>query len=788
MRRGILSNAFFRLTGIVLLVISLLLLGIIGFVVVSTLSQVNTLESNLGVVEDIIEANVRTLSQVQREILRLQVLLTDGEDDAEQLDLHRALTVQRLNEATLSYQLRTLGTEDLLLIARDLAERWHTEVEPILVEIMVSPNDDDTALRTEAIAIMQELELGFNELVSQGEINRRTQAGRVQDAALGFLHESRTSLLGLGLAITFYLIFVAIMFLTYIRFDRERQATTLHLTKLNEEMEKLSQVASRTSNMVIICDAAGRIEWVNKAFTKRTGYSLLECKGHTPGSLLQGQGSDAIIVDYMRQQIRQGAGFSAEIINYDKLGNAYWVSIDAQPTYDDAGLLTRFIAIEADISEQKRYEDQLKSYASSLEVVNTELHANQRRLGSLLGIATRKGDTVEQLRDVVEQGVVALDMQTGIISQVQNGIYTIIHVYSTSHDVQPGMTCDLGATLCHNTIREQDVYALSKVGDTLATAPPCFGEIVPGSYIGAPIMLNGAIYGTLSFLSEKARPTTFSISEMDYVRLVAQWVNVTMERQLARAELASYATELERSNRELQDFAYVASHDLQEPLRKIQTFGNRIEAKYNDTLDEQGLDYLRRMQNAAARMQTLIHDLLALSRVMTTSNDFILTDMNTIVAEVLSDLEIRIEQTGASIEVNDLPDIAADPLQMRQLFQNLIGNALKFIRPDTTPHIQVMASYIDVDKKRMVEIKVIDNGIGFDEKHAERIFSVFQRLHGKNDYEGTGVGLAICRKITERHKGSIRAARNPDHGATFTVLMPLANLDTSLQGTGIYSQ
>lgn len=788
MRRGILSNAFFRLTGIVLLVISLLLLGIIGFVVVSTLSQVNTLESNLGVVEDIIEANVRTLSQVQREILRLQVLLTDGEDDAEQLDLHRALTVQRLNEATLSYQLRTLGTEDLLLIARDLAERWHTEVEPILVEIMVSPNDDDTALRTEAIAIMQELELGFNELVSQGEINRRTQAGRVQDAALGFLHESRASLLGLGLAITFYLIFVAIMFLTYIRFDRERQATTLHLTKLNEEMEKLSQVASRTSNMVIICDAAGRIEWVNKAFTKRTGYTLLECKGHTPGSLLQGQGSDAIIVDYMRQQIRQGAGFSAEIINYDKLGNAYWVSIDAQPTYDDAGLLTRFIAIEADISEQKRYEDQLKSYASSLEVVNTELHANQRRLGSLLGIATRKGDTVEQLRDVVEQGVVALDMQTGIISQVQNGIYTIIHVYSTSHDVQPGMTCDLGATLCHNTIREQDVYALSKVGDTLATAPPCFGEIVPGSYIGAPIMLNGAIYGTLSFLSEKARPTTFSISEMDYVRLVAQWVNVTMERQLARAELASYATELERSNRELQDFAYVASHDLQEPLRKIQTFGNRIEAKYNDTLDEQGLDYLRRMQNAAARMQTLIHDLLALSRVMTTSNDFILTDMNTIVAEVLSDLEIRIEQTGASIEVNDLPDIAADPLQMRQLFQNLIGNALKFIRPDTTPHIQVMASYIDVDKKRMVEIKVIDNGIGFDEKHAERIFSVFQRLHGKNDYEGTGVGLAICRKITERHKGSIRAARNPDHGATFTVLMPLANLDTSLQGTGIYSQ
>ena len=254
------------------------------------------------------------------------------------------------------------------------------------------------------------------------------------------------------------------------------------------------------------------------------------------------------------------------------------------------------------------------------------------------------------------------------------------------------------------------------------------------------------------------------------------------ERVLERTrELNELNTELERSNRELQDFAFVASHDLQEPLRKIQAFGDRLRTVQAPKFDDQGRDYLDRMHSAAGRMHTLINDLLTFSRVTTKAQPFARTDLNKIAEDVVSDLEARLDETGGSVEIDELPVIEADELQMRQLFQNLIANALKFRKPDIPPQVTVSAEKVpsgtssngDLPDVEAVRIYVKDNGIGFDEKYLDRIFTPFQRLHGRNEYEGTGIGLAVCRKIVERHGGALTARSETGKGSTFIATLPV---------------
>jgi light-regulated signal transduction histidine kinase (bacteriophytochrome) len=273
-----------------------------------------------------------------------------------------------------------------------------------------------------------------------------------------------------------------------------------------------------------------------------------------------------------------------------------------------------------------------------------------------------------------------------------------------------------------------------------------------------------------SFLEIKGQPT----------HLLSIFRDIT-ERKIAEEKMHDFAGRLERSNRELQDFAYVASHDLQEPLRKVAVFSDRLKVKHGAALGAEGIDYVERMQKATARMQTLITDLLSFSRVTSKSQPFIPIDLHKVVTEVMADLEARIEQVGGKVEVGALPTIEAEPLQMRQLFQNLIGNALKFNRPNEKPLVRIEGKSfrdrmrwreIDGTAREMVQLTVSDNGIGFDEKYVEKIFQVFQRLHGREAYEGTGMGLAITRKIAEHHGGEITAKSKPGEGATFIVTLP----------------
>ena len=256
----------------------------------------------------------------------------------------------------------------------------------------------------------------------------------------------------------------------------------------------------------------------------------------------------------------------------------------------------------------------------------------------------------------------------------------------------------------------------------------------------------------------------------DAPRAILLAIEDVTEQRLTERRLATQRRELERSNAALNEFALVASHDLQEPLRKIVSFGERLEASAEGVLEGNARLYLDRMLDSATRMRTLIQDLLAYSQVATSALPFAPTSLSAIAREVVADLETSIADTGARIDVRALPAIDADAPQMRRLLQNLLGNALKFRRSDTAPVILVDGS---ISRDGMCTITVSDNGIGFKQEHEEKIFRMFERLHTRAEFQGSGMGLTICQRIVERHSGSIAATSAVGEGTTVTVNLPV---------------
>jgi signal transduction histidine kinase len=245
---------------------------------------------------------------------------------------------------------------------------------------------------------------------------------------------------------------------------------------------------------------------------------------------------------------------------------------------------------------------------------------------------------------------------------------------------------------------------------------------------------------------------------------------ITEEKiRLLNEQLVENNLQLKNTIDELDRFAYVASHDLQEPLRKILVFSDKIQTKYKDVIGEDMYRNLEKIVRASGRMQSLINDLLRFSRETTSNDDYSYVQLNDLVNEVLTDMEVDIEKSAAQIHVGQLPRIWAIASQMRQLFQNLISNAIKFRKPDEVPVIHILA---DTQRKDYNRIVVQDNGIGFDPKYAEEIFMVFKRLHSYHEFEGSGVGLSICKKIIEKHNGVIRAESKPGTGSKFIIDFP----------------
>jgi PAS domain S-box-containing protein len=546
--------------------------------------------------------------------------------------------------------------------------------------------------------------------------------------------------------------------------------------QLLQSEERFQIVARATNDAVWDWDLASNKIWWNKSVHTLFGYTKEQVQDDARwwSEHLHPYDKQRVI-NNNRAVIESGEQFWTNEYRFRRADGSYADILDrGYIVHNSEGKAIRMIGAMMDITERKRTQEELRK---------------QNLRFSLFADVTVKIRQSLQIDEILQTSVT--EVQKLLIADrvvlfriSPDGAGKIV-----KESVLPGIEQLFGRTIhdpcfAENYIEKYRQGYISSVYDIEAGGiEECYVEFLQQFGVKAnlvvPIIRSNQLWGLL-IAHHCTKPRQWDDWETELLRQLADQIGIA----LAQAKLLEQETrqrqELARSNEELQQFAFVASHDLQEPLRKIKAFGDRLRTSYADVLDEQGRDYLQRMQNAAGRMQILIEDLLTLSRVTTRGQPFTAVNLSLVTQEVLSDLEVRIGQTGARVEVRQLPTINGDPLQIRQLLQNLIGNALKFYRKDETLVIKIYCEFLTNQSDKVLlgtpelcQIFVEDNGIGFDEKYLDRIFNVFQRLHGRSEYEGTGMGLAICRKIVERHQGTITAQSALGQGSKFIVTLPV---------------
>ncbi len=476
---------------------------------------------------------------------------------------------------------------------------------------------------------------------------------------------------------------------------------------------------------IVFVDLDGHIEEMNQAYLDLVGYGRDEITTHTYQDLTPEKWR-AIEAEIIETQVMQ-RGFSDE---YEKEyvrkdGSTAPISLRTILVRDLEGRPIRFMGIVRDITELKEKEEALK--------------ASERRYRSLFDLS-HDGVVFVGLDGPVEEANPAyLDMLGYQLDEL---------VGMTYQQLTPPRWAAMEADIVAEQLLSRgytDEYEKEYIRKGGSVFPVAVRAILVRDETGAPVRIMGIVR------------------------------DITEQKQ-AKEALERHARDLARSNEELEQFAYVASHDLQEPLRKIRAFGALLADEKRESLDDEGQQYIDFMTDAAARMQTLVSDLLALSRVTTAAHPFEDLSLAEVFDTVLSDLSVRLEEAGGQVEVSATPTIEADRTQMEQLFRNLIGNALKFCRPGVPPHVTVevaaQAQPIDAVPGPAHTIVVTDNGIGFESSQGSKLFQPFKRLHARHQYEGAGIGLAICEKIVLRHHGRITASGTPGAGATFTVTLP----------------
>lgn len=457
-------------------------------------------------------------------------------------------------------------------------------------------------------------------------------------------------------------------------------------------------------------------------------------------------------------------------------GRRWFSEASAAPIRGLNGKVLGGVAVTLDITERKQMDDELRRNEQQFKLLS-------ETAGNLLASENPQGIVNELCRNVMAH----LDCHCFFNFLVEESVGKLRLNACAGIPEQEAAKIewlDYGVAVCGCVARDGQRI----VAEDIFNTPDIRTDLVKSygiqAYACHPLMAQGKLIGTLSF-GTRTR-THFSPDDLALMRTVTDQVAVAMQRirlidelrqsrhklelrvQERTAELETYMAKLKESNQALQEFVSIASHDLQEPLRKVGTFGGMLEQRFSGVLGEQGKGYLDRMLDANRRMNLLLKALLEYSRLTSRAGAFTEVDLAKIVREVLSDLEVRLKETGGKVQVGDLPVIHADPTQMRQLFQNLIGNALKFHKEGEKPAVKVGSTVV----RDKLQIEVDDNGIGFEEQYLDRIFAPFQRLHGRSEYEGTGMGLAICKKIVERHGGTIRAESVPGKGSTFIISLP----------------
>ena len=509
---------------------------------------------------------------------------------------------------------------------------------------------------------------------------------------------------------------------------------------LREQREWLQVTLNSIGDAVITSDTEGRITFLNPIASTLTGWPLEEAQGRPIQNVLRtiNEVTRGPAEDIVKRVLTEG--FIINMANHTALlhrdGTEIPIEDSAAPIFDAAEQVIGAVLVFHDVTERRRAEEELRTTYSRLQTFF------DHRIGGIgIVIANAKGSIVQ-----------ANDYYLSILGTTREELLSG-QVDWRRMTPPEWLPVDERAL---DQLRERgvcDTYEKEYVRRDGARVPVLITDaMMPGD--------TGDILAfVLDITERKAAEEALRQSEQRYKSLHAELELRVRER----------TAELERRNRELREFAFVASHDLSEPLRKIQTFGSLLELKNVDRLDEQSRDYISRMTGAANRMRELLNALLWYSRIDTKGQEFRSAKLDDVVTDATVDLEGSIQKAGAQVEIGPLPTVNGDPYQLRQLFQNLIANAVKYHRAGVKPVIKVHGESDDGKCCIFVE----DNGIGFDEKYLEKIFQPFQRLHGKDEYQGTGIGLAICRKIVERHGGTITANSNPGRGSTFIITLPL---------------
>ncbi|SNZ13239.1 PAS domain S-box-containing protein [Natronoarchaeum philippinense] len=521
-----------------------------------------------------------------------------------------------------------------------------------------------------------------------------------------------------------------------------------------ERERRLQQLMDSTDDALWLFDA----EWqetlyINAAYEDIWGQST-ESLYDDPKTFLEGVHPED------REAVQEGmatlsAGESAKLefrVNPDE-DFQRWVSVQGSPVVRD-GEVIRIAGYTREITDRKREQRDKAAYTASLNEIY-EITTDTER------------EFEQQVDELLTIGADYLGVPYGFLTDIDvaaeaggDGTQTIVTSVGSHEQLQSGASCPLGESYCRTTIESNDLQAIHDAPAAGWEADPAYERFNLGSYIGGSVYVDGDLEGTVCFAGSAPRDEAFSERERALVWIISQWVSHQREQQRRRKELR-------QRNERLQQFAYIASHDLQEPLRMVSSYIDLLDSEYGDEFDEEAREYMDFAIDGADRMRNMIDDLLKFARVESEAEQPHSVDPNEAIDDVLDDLQLSIKESDASVTVGELPEVRADPNQLRQLFQNLVANAIDYAG-DEPPEI-------DIDAENGINgvlFTVSDQGIGIPEQQQDNIFQVFTRGTRDDGTDNTGIGLAICQRIVTRHGGDIWVDSEPDEGTTFCFTLP----------------
>jgi PAS domain S-box-containing protein len=519
----------------------------------------------------------------------------------------------------------------------------------------------------------------------------------------------------------------------------ERKRAELNI---RESEERFRQLADTSPMFVFIIepDPLAPVSYWNRTWLHYTGQTLQEAQGRAWDGIIHPDDLSVVMEHYAPAFNNQTAYLipAVRVKRYD--GEYRWHSFKGNPRYLPGGEFNGYVGVGFDIHEQKVAEELIRASEASLQVKvaeRTEELEGQKNLLNNILVNSSNGISVSKvIRNESGQVIDAATIMANDAAVRYIGLPKEIYLGKTAVEIQSGII--------------ESAYGQTCLA-TLQTGEPALMQY---------------------FLEATGRWLELTISRMDEDHLIHIFTDVTQIKE-AQLQLERTVDELRRSNQNLEEFAHAASHDLKEPIRKIHFFTHQLKDQLNAQLHEDQVRAFGRIENATERMGNLIDDLLLYSHVSQRPIETEPVDLNQKIQRVLEDLELDVAEKKAVINVSRLPIIKGYRRQLQQLFQNLIGNAIKYSKRDVPPCIDIAARQVMEDGKAYHLIEVKDNGIGFAQEYADKIFQMFTRLHGKSDYTGTGVGLSIVKKVVENHNGFIRAESVVGEGSTFKVYLPV---------------